>query len=43
MDLKEIRWEVWTECNWLRIGSVAVSCEHGSETSGFIKGEEFLD
>jgi hypothetical protein len=22
---------------------VASSCEHGNETSGYIKGEEFLD
>jgi hypothetical protein len=29
-------------CLW-RKSSVAVSSEHGSELSGFIKGQEFLD
>jgi hypothetical protein len=28
---------------WLRIGNVAVSCEHGNKPSGFIKGRKFLD
>jgi hypothetical protein len=28
---------VWTELIWLRQGQVEGSCEHGSETSGFIK------
>jgi hypothetical protein len=28
---------------WLRIGTVASSCEHSNETLGSIKDEEFLD
>jgi len=32
-----------TEFNWLWIGPVADSCEHGNEPSGSMEGEEFLD
>jgi hypothetical protein len=28
---------------WLRIGASCGYCEHGNETSGFIKDEGFLD
>jgi hypothetical protein len=39
LDLKEIDWEGWTGCIWLRIGTG----EHGNEPSGFRKGRAFLD
>jgi hypothetical protein len=34
---------LWTGFNWLRLGPVAGSCEHGNEPSGSIKGGAFLD
>jgi hypothetical protein len=35
---------VWTGFIWLRTGTMAGSCEHCSEPSGSIKGDdEFLD
>jgi hypothetical protein len=34
---------MWTGCMWIRIGPVAVSCEHGNETSDSIKCGKFLD
>jgi hypothetical protein len=39
MDLREIGWDgmVWTESNWLRIGTVEGSCEHGDEPLGSLK------
>jgi hypothetical protein len=30
--------KVWTEFIWLRVGQVAVSCEHGNELSGSVNG-----
>jgi hypothetical protein len=33
----------WIGFIWLRIGTVAGSCEHGNETSGSIKCGKFLD
>jgi hypothetical protein len=33
---------VWIGCIWLRIGIMAGCCEHDNETSGFLKGEDFL-
>jgi hypothetical protein len=36
--------KVWSGCIWLRIGiSGGGSCEYDNETSGSIKGGEFLD
>jgi hypothetical protein len=35
--------KAWTTFVWLRIGPIAGICEHGNETSGFIKGGELLD
>jgi len=44
VDLGQIEWEVM---NWIPlaryVGLVAVSCEHGNETSGSMKGGYFLD
>jgi len=37
------QFEVWTGLIWLRIGSIANSSEHSNESSGSIKGEEFLN
>jgi hypothetical protein len=34
--------KVWTGLIWLRIGSVAASCEHGNESSCSLKGKHFL-
>jgi hypothetical protein len=34
--------EMWTGFIWFRI-PVAISCERGNETSGSIKGGEFID
>jgi hypothetical protein len=42
MDLHEVGWRVWTRSIWLRMGTVAGSCECGNELSGAIKCEEFL-
>jgi hypothetical protein len=42
-DLREIGWEVWTGCIWLRIDPMAGSCERGNEPAGSVKGGEFLD
>jgi hypothetical protein len=33
----------WRGFNWLRMGPVLDSCEYGNESSGSIKGEEFLE
>jgi hypothetical protein len=40
-----LRWDVgvWTGWSWLRIGTVAGTCECGNEPSGYIKCGEFLD
>jgi len=35
--------KVWSGSLWLWIKSVAVSYEHGNETSSSINGREFLD
>jgi hypothetical protein len=35
--------EVWTGMVLLRIGTGGGFCEHGNESFGSIKGEEFLD
>jgi hypothetical protein len=47
MNIREIEWEVM---NWIHLalhrdqwGGAGVCCEHGSEPSGSIKGEEFLN
>jgi len=39
------KWDgkMWTGFTLLITGTSGGSCEHGNETSGFIKGEEFLD
>jgi hypothetical protein len=39
------KWNVgaWTGFSWLRIGTVAVTCEYGNELLGSIKCGEFLD
>ena len=35
-----MKWNgAWIGLIWLRMGQVAGSCEHGNETSGFIKCE----
>jgi len=31
-----------TECIWLTIGTSSGCCEHGNETSGYVKGGKFL-
>jgi hypothetical protein len=41
--LKILGEKLWTGFIWLMIWSSGGSCEHGGETSGSIKGEEFLD
>jgi len=33
----------WTGSSWLRIGTVAGTCEHGKEPSDSIKCGEFLE
>jgi len=33
--------KVWIGCNWLRYRPVVSYCEHGNESSGSIKGDEF--
>jgi hypothetical protein len=33
---------MWIGFIWLRISSLASSCEHGNDFSGSIKGEKFL-
>jgi hypothetical protein len=40
MDLREIEPE---GANWMHLGSVVGSCEHGNEPLGSIKGRKFLD
>jgi hypothetical protein len=40
MNLREIG---WTGLIWLRIGPIVGSCEHGNESSGFIKCWEILE
>jgi hypothetical protein len=42
MDVKHCS-RMWTGCISVRIVSSGGSCEHGNETSGYIKGGEFLD
>ena len=38
------KWDgAWTGLFWLRVGTGAVSCECGNETSDSIKCGEFLD
>ena len=39
------KWDVgvWTGLGWLRIGTVAGTCECGNEPSGSIKCGEFVD
>jgi hypothetical protein len=34
--------EVWNGFNWLRAASSGGYCEHGKESSGAIKGVEFI-
>jgi hypothetical protein len=34
---------VWTGLSWLRIGTLAGTCEYGNEPSGSIRCGEFLD
>jgi hypothetical protein len=38
-----MKWKSWSGSIWFRIGSVAVSCEHGNEHSGSVKCVELLD
>jgi hypothetical protein len=35
--------ERWTGLMWLTIGKMAGSCEHGNESSAFVKWVEFFD
>jgi hypothetical protein len=42
MVLREVGWECVDWVIRLRIGRVAVFCEHSNETLGSIKDEEFL-
>jgi hypothetical protein len=37
-----MRNRVWTGFNWLKKGSVSGSCEHGNESSGTIKGGDYI-
>jgi hypothetical protein len=39
MDLKEMRWDIWIEFIWLKIGTGG---EHNNEPSGSIEAENFL-
>jgi len=42
LDLRKIRWKIWTGFNWLRIGISGGCCEHGNELSGSMEvGELF--
>jgi hypothetical protein len=43
MGVREEGWDTWTGLIWLRIGSVAASCECGNEPSVFIKCREFFE
>jgi hypothetical protein len=43
MDFQEVGGVVGTGWSWLRIGTVAGTCECGNELSGSIKCGEFLD
>jgi len=43
MDLKEVGWETWTGLIWLRIGTVAGTCECGNELLVSINCGKFLD
>jgi hypothetical protein len=42
MDLKEKGRRFLTGCTRYRIGTVGSSCGHGNESSGSIKGVDFL-
>jgi hypothetical protein len=41
--LRKFGGEVWIVFIWLKTGTLAGCCEHGNETSGSLKGGEFLD
>ena len=43
MDLQEVGCGLWAGSSWLRIGTVAGTCDCGNEPSGSIKCGEFLD
>jgi hypothetical protein len=43
MDLHKVGWVAWTGSSWLRIGTVAGSCECGNELLGFVKCRKFVD
>lgn len=32
---------MWTELNWLSIGPIMSSCQHGNDPSGSIKSRKF--
>jgi hypothetical protein len=41
--LRKLGVRVWSGFVWLRIRFIGGFCEHGNETSGSVKGGEFLD
>jgi hypothetical protein len=41
VNLKELGWELWAGCIWLRAGTNGGCYEHGNEPSGSIKIGEF--
>jgi hypothetical protein len=43
MNIQEVGCVAWTGLSWLRIGTVAGSCECGNEPPGSIKCGKFLE